>query len=138
MVEQLFADYDKLGGSLDQETYDGLRGSVDEMETNPIPDRAFIDPCTGVMITSEVHWVYSQISKGALRRFFGGDQQIMAETMLVVMGDSQERGAYMRGYSPQVNFRINLMQGLAPEPDQGVRQTFRPTEPTKTVVFARG
>jgi hypothetical protein len=134
MVEQLFAEYQGLGGSLDEKTYGGLRGLVGEMETNPIPDKAFIDHSTGVRITNEEEWVYSQLNKGVLGRFFG-DQALIAEAMLVVMGNSEEREGYMRR-NTHVDFRTDRIRRPAPKPAEGVRQiTFYPTE---TVIFARG
>ena len=132
MVEQLYVDYRDLGGSLDEETYGGLRGLVGEMETNPIPDRAFIDHSTGVRITRAENWVYLQLNKGVLGRFFG-DQALIAEAMLVVMGNSEEREAYMRRHT-HVDFSTDLIQRLAPKPVEGVRETiFSPRR--ETLIF---
>jgi len=127
-----FGEYQKLGGSLDEETYDELRRLVGE-KTNAMSGRAFIDQRTGVMITPEEERVYSLLSKGVLGRFFGV-QPLMAEAILV-MGNPKKREDFMRGY-PQINFGIDSIPRLAPKPVERVRQTtFRPTE---TMIFVRG
>jgi len=140
MAEQLmeqfgFKEYENSSGSLDEETYDRLRRIVGEMRINPpIPvKRAFIDQRTGVMITPEEELVYSLLSKGVLGKFFG-EQPLRAEAMLV-MGDWKKREIYMRGYT-QINFRIDLIPRLAPEPVGRVHQiTLRAP---KTTIFAPG
>jgi hypothetical protein len=139
MAEQLreqfgFEEYENSGGMLDKDTYDELVRAVADMETNPIPvERAFIDRPTGVMITPAEELVYSLLSKGVLGKFFG-EQPLRAEAMLV-MGDWEKREIYMRGY-PQINFRIDLIPRLAPEPvGRAPRIIFRPTE---TATFAQG
>lgn len=149
MVEQLIEskrqfgvrEYLDSGGRWSEETFGKLKEILDERSKNPKRVRGvYIDQAQGMgvhtklVITPEEAYLYAVLCQEPIEGSLSM-QPLMAEVMRV-MGNLNKRKAFMRFYSPHIDFDNSVLQREALRPPQ--REAPRIAYANRGVIFAYG